>query len=87
MSSDKYVREAVRNVKSYLEERGYALKSKAPSVLPSGYRPELDVTDYCSGEEHSYYMQQIGVLRWAVELGCIDITTEVSIMSGFMAAP
>jgi hypothetical protein len=32
-------------------------------------------------------MQQIGVLKWAVELGRIDIATEVSILSSYMAAP
>ena len=29
----------------------------------------------------------IGILRWAVELGRVDIITEVSIMAGFTAMP
>jgi hypothetical protein len=63
------------------------LKGKAPSVLPSGYRPELDVTDYCNKEEGNYFQQQIGVLRWTVELGRIDIAIEVSMMASYTAAP
>ena len=34
-----------------------------------------------------YYQEQIGVLRWAVELGRIDIATEVSMMSTHLALP
>jgi hypothetical protein len=34
-----------------------------------------------------YYQSQIGVLRWAVELGQIDIATEVSMLAAFSAAP
>jgi predicted metal-dependent HD superfamily phosphohydrolase len=32
-------------------------------------------------------MQHIGILRWAVELGRIDIATEVSMMAAYAAAP
>jgi hypothetical protein len=63
MSLDKYVKEAIRNVKTWLKERGKALKGMAPSVLPSGYRPELDVTEYCNDEVGNCFQQQIGVLR------------------------
>jgi hypothetical protein len=87
MSSDKYIKEAIRNVKTWLNERGRMLKGKAPSVLPSGYRPELDATSYCNDDEGNYYQQQIGVLRWSVELGQIDIAVEVSMMASFTAAP
>ena len=88
MSSEKYVKEAIRNVQSWLEEHNLPpLKSKATSVLPTGYRPELDASDYCDEELAHYYMQQVGVLRWAVELGRINITAEVSMMAAFSAAP
>lgn len=87
MGSEQYVKEAIRNVKNWLEQRGKALRSKAPSVLPSDYRPELDVTPLLEDEEASYYQQQIGVLRWIVELGRIDICAEVSMLASFCAAP
>jgi len=85
--SEQYIKEAVRNVKEWLEARGLTLKTKAPSVLPSGYKPELDVTPYCDAEDMNYYQQQIGVLRWSVELGRIDICAEVSMMASYCAAP
>ena len=87
LSSERYVKDAVRQVKEWMGERGQSLKNKAPSVLPSGYKPELDATDPCSDEDASYYSSVIGILRWAVELGRIDICTEVSLMASYMAAP
>jgi Reverse transcriptase (RNA-dependent DNA polymerase) len=87
MGSDQYVKEAIRNVSTWLEKRDMRLKTKASSVLPSNYRPELDVSPLCSDEDANYYMQQIGVLRWAVELGRIDIAAEVSMLAAFNAAP
>lgn len=88
MSSEKYVKEATRNVQNWLSARDMkALKTRAPSVFPSGYRPEVDASDLCNDELASYYQQQIGVLRWAVELGRINICAEVSMLAAFSAAP
>ena len=87
MGSEQYVKEAIRNVKQWLEKRGLALKTRAASVLPLNYRPELDATPLCNDEDHNYFQQQIGVLRWAVELGRIDICTEVSMLASYCAAP
>lgn len=63
------------------------LKKRAPSVLPTNYRPELDVTNYLNDDDAYYYQQQIGILRWAVELGRIAICCEVSILASYCAAP
>jgi hypothetical protein len=63
------------------------LKTRAPTVIPSGYRPELDTSVYCNEDESNYFQQQVGVLRWLVELGRIDIAVEVSMLASFTAAP
>jgi hypothetical protein len=83
----KYVKEAKRNVKTWTTERGLTLKTKATGVVPSGYHPELDVSDLCDVKEAEYFQQQIGVLRLAVELGRLDITCEVSMLAAFTASP
>jgi hypothetical protein len=64
-----------------LEEdgKGYVWKSKAKNPFPSGYRPELDVTEELDEKLGYQYMQIIGILRWAEELGWIDIFLEVSL--------
>ena len=64
MSAEKYVLEAICNIKVYLEQQGQVLKSKASGVPSSGYHPELDLTPYCDDKTANYYQQQIGVLRW-----------------------
>jgi hypothetical protein len=87
MSSEKYVKEAIQNVKQWMANRGLIFKTKASGVLPSGYRPELDTSESCDVAEAEYFQQQIGVLRWAVEIGRIDITCEVSMLAALTAAP
>jgi hypothetical protein len=53
----------------------------------SGYRPELDVTDELDSNMSSRYSQLIGILRWMVELGRVDIYYEVSVLSQYLALP
>ena len=45
------------------------------------------MTDECNAEYVSRYQQLIGILRWAVELGRVDIHVEVAIMSQYQASP
>ena len=70
-----------------MDSRNRQLKKKTPGVLPTGYRPELDTSQYLVDEDAVYYQQQIGVLRWAVEIGRIDIACAVSMLAAFNAAP
>ena len=82
--SNSYVAAAVQTVRDLLAEDGRDLKGGKrlhKGSLPSNYQPELDVTDECDPEHVSRYQQLIGILRWAVELGRIDIHIEVTLMS------
>ena len=51
------------------------------------YRPELDTTAELALDGHRYFQEIIGVLRWAVELGRLDILLETSLLSAFLASP
>ena len=55
--------------------------------MRSTYRPELDVSEELSPSDASYYQSLIGILRWIVELGHVDINLEVSMMSSHLALP
>jgi hypothetical protein len=55
--------------------------------MTTSYRPELDVSPELDPEDASYYQSLIGILRWIVELGCVDICLEVSMMSSHLALP
>jgi hypothetical protein len=74
------VQNAVKNVKEMLQSEG-GLKAQAKTPFMSMYRPELDVTNELDSELSSHYSQLIGILRWMVELGRVDIYHEVSVLS------
>jgi hypothetical protein len=69
------VKKATVVVECLLDEdgEGYSLKNKANNPFPSNCRPELDVTSEPGESLALHYMQLIGVLRWAGELGQINI--------------
>ena len=74
-------------MEEYLVKKFQSLKAKALDPLPKGYRPEIDVSEELRPEEASYYMSLIGIVWWMVELGCVDICTEFSIMSSHLDLP
>ena len=78
MSSRTYVKNALKVVEALLQEEDSEaeLKSTARNPFPSGYKPELDVTIELNDELASRFLQLIGNLRWAIELGRIDIRSE-----------
>ena len=86
-SSSQYVQNAISNVEEQLHKIGKSLPKRATSPLSPGYRPEIDVTPELSPDQASYYQSLIGILRWIVELGRIDITCEASMMASCMALP
>ena len=62
-------------------------KKQVNSPISNGYCPEIDVTDIIDPELASYYQSLIGILRWCNELGRVDITAEVSMLSSCMSMP
>ena len=86
-SSDSYCQAAIKNVEMWLEKRKEKLPTRQACVFPSNWKPELDITPELGDDDAHYYQQQIGVLRWMVELGRVDICTEVSMLAAFSAAP
>lgn len=87
MSSDSYIKRAVKEVERELQQVGMSLAPKVVSPMSSGYRPELDSSPLLGPEKASYFMSLMGVLRWAIELGRLDIMVEAGLLSRFMAAP
>ena len=86
----QYVQAAVKNVINWLEQeenKHWGPLPRTDNPLPTTYQPELDMSAELSPKEAAYYQSQIGVLRWMVELGRIDICLEVSMMSSHIALP
>jgi hypothetical protein len=86
-SSDKYIAESVKNVEEFLKSKGNSLPSKCLSPLRGDYKPELETSAELGAAGVQYYQELIGILRWACELGRLDILFEVSRMSAHLAAP
>ena len=86
-SSCQYVRESISNVEKYLSEKNEKLPKRCITPLKKDYRPETDISPELQTSDAAYYQSLVGILRWIVELGRVDITTEVSMMSSCMALP
>lgn len=87
ITSTKYVESIVKNLETRLKEEGKQLPTRCDTPIRSGYRPEIDATEELVGDQITMYQELIGELRWAVELGRIDLNLEVSLMSSYLANP
>ena len=92
MSSHDYVNNSIKTLEELLSNEGsIPLRSYGKKAgerpFPVKYRPEVDVSPELGEELTNRYMQLIGTLRWAIELGRVDICTEVSVLSQYQCAP
>ncbi len=90
LSPSKYVAQAVKNCAKHLTDKlnnCFRFPQQADNPLPYDYNPELDLSEPLDPECSSFYQHLIGVMRWTVELGCIDIATEVSLLSSHLTFP
>lgn len=94
-SSQQYVRDSIKNIKARLKEDGFEFNKKLSDVAYSPqqpfsnakFKPELDTSPMCNDDQVWYFQNLIGVLRWIVEMGRIDIAYELSCLSQYLAAP
>ena len=55
--------------------------------LQTGYRPETDDSAELKAYGLHYYQELIGILRWIVELGRVNILLETLLISAHLALP
>jgi hypothetical protein len=78
LSPSKYVVQAVKNCQLHLTEKltgKYLIPARADNLFPVNYDPSTDFSDILDPDCSSFYQHLIGVMRWMVELGRIDIAT------------
>ena len=80
MSSNSYCKVLVDNTEKALLRHNTRLPSKVATPLKCGYKPEIDSTDELKGESITWYQELVGCLRWAVEIGRVDILLETALM-------
>ncbi|KAL7523480.1 hypothetical protein ACHAXR_000197, partial [Thalassiosira sp. AJA248-18] len=86
MSPSKYVREGVTNCKKHLKESydgQYIMPKSAPNPFMYEYDPNLDTT----APKHPTTCQSLACCAGLWNLGRIDINTEVSLLSSYLAHP
>jgi hypothetical protein len=62
-------------------------QQKVDNPFACAYCPDTNVTDPLDPECASFFQHLIGVMCWMVELGRVDIATEVSMLSSYLALP
>jgi hypothetical protein len=89
MGSKMHVKNAIRVVEVLITEGNAEAKLKltARNPFPSGYKPELAVTPELNNKLGLRFLQLIGIIRWAIELGRLDIFVKVSQLSQHEALP
>lgn len=97
MSSKDYCTKAIKNLKKKLEDDGFQYNKKLSDAhngyspkqpfTTASYRPEMDVSMDCTDAQVTLFQNMIGILRWVVELGRIDIAYEVSVLSRYLVQP
>ena len=87
MTSVDYVNAGVKNLEEVLRKKRWRMPKKAATPMTSGYVPELDTSDELNAEDTQFYQELIGMLRWATEIGRVDILHEISILSQYQASP
>jgi hypothetical protein len=88
ITSQDYVKAAVKNVKEAIKRDGRRLPtSNIDTPMNITYTPELDVTEELNESDITLFQEWIGVLRWATEIGRVDILLEVPLLLQYQASP
>jgi hypothetical protein len=89
LRTTKYVKHAIENLEERLTKINRKLPNKKQCLTPisNGYRPELDTTEELDEVGIKMFQELVGELRWATEMGRVDILFELSILSSFQASP
>ena len=81
MYSEEYVNMDVQTVEYQLEFINHILTIKYKVPVSHGYNPGVDETPDIDEDGIKTYQELIGFLRWAIEIGSVDILLEVALLS------
>ena len=88
ITSQDYVKAAVQNIEEAIKTKKWKLPTThLDTPMNSTYVPELDATHELDKDDVVFYQEIIGMLRWATEIGRVDILFEVALLSQYMANP
>jgi hypothetical protein len=74
MAPDQYLVNVIAVVQGNLKKHSIKLNSIRSDVpMMPGYQPEVDTSDPLDADATNLYQSYVGILRWCIELGRIDI--------------
>ena len=73
------MQEAISNVEKYIKEQWGIdrLPKSGAGPWPSGYDADTDESEELDSKRANYYQSLVGILHWMVELGHVDMITEM----------
>ena len=87
MTIQEYIKSAIDNLENKLNKKRLNLNACAGTPMKMGYKPEIDSSSEIDQEAITIFYEIIGIIRWAVDIGRVDILTEISILSSYQDSP
>ena len=84
------MREGAENCAKHVKDNfpgRYNFPDLSENPFLMGYEAVMDTSKALDTAEASYFQSIIGVMRWMVEIGRIDMATDVSLLSSHLAHP
>ena len=81
MFLEDYVKMTVQNVEDHLKGINQSLPTKCKVPVSPGYSPAVYEIPDLDEDGIKTYQELIGVLRWEIEIGRVDIILEVALIS------
>lgn len=87
ITSVDYINAAVETVEAAIKNSSRKLPNRVTTPMLTTYVPELDGTPELDPDGIQFFQELIGMLRWATEIGRVDILLETSLLSQYQASP
>lgn len=87
IGANRYIKVATDKIENELADIGQRVAKNPVTLFSLGYRPELDVTPELPAKEINKFQEILGILRWIVELGQVDVLFKVTTLSRFLVNP
>ena len=87
-AEESYLKKAIPEIERRFGNKGNLFgKSALDTPAPTDFHPELDQSTVLDEDNVWLYQSYIGILRWATELGRVELTHSAATMAKFNAAP
>ena len=83
----RLLKAVVANVEEACKTRRWKVPTGARTPMSSDFTPEMDRSTELDPDDITWHQEIVGMLRWATEIGRVDILLELSLLSQYQAAP